>query len=559
MRLYDVPPELGEGLSWRKLWLARAFALHELVPDGVFSLCAEDRQLRPGIGQAPLEELDTQGVLQPIAFAAGDNPHNFLDVAPFEPRMTFREEQPAQEWRAYAWDNGRPHTTALYSPWQLLYLDNVMDAPAARLGLDVLRAPADQRDALLGKWREVLEAHEARWHALDTAWRPLMKVLVRLQNRYLPQVTGYTQMLYDATQKLSVDPWPKVVDCFDPAAAASELDVSVAQLTAAYRFLVERGIDREPRDGLELLRRARPRSAHKHVRGLPRRAQDLFDAAQVLWLFLRDLTGQPPERSHLRLMDGRERERATFYDLGPAAQTTREELRAELAHIGLYPHAVHLVGEGASEKDIVHRLVEGFLGKEVADEIGFTDLGGSGSANRLPTMVTGFTTYAQRTLVIVDNEGRMEQYVTGLVHSGQLPEEDILRFDENLEDSNFSAAQMVKALIDLAATPTDGRPAVMLTLTPDDLLEAHEARSQKARERPGKAGTLLKLAEDPKYGGPVTISKPDFSRTLADQMLADLEGAEGDMQATEAVLQKRPLLAFVLNRIVPVLESRYRR
>jgi hypothetical protein len=118
---------------------------------------------------------------------------------------------------------------------------------------------------------------------------------------------------------------------------------------------------------------------------------------------------------------------------------------------------------------------------------------------------------------------------------------------------------MVKALTDLAASPADGRPAVTLTLPVDDVLAAHEARSRKAGEQPGRAGTLLKLAQDPKYGGPVTISKPDFARALADQMLADLDAAEDDKQATDAVLQNRPLLAFVLDRIVSVVTSRYRR
>jgi len=198
------------------------------------------------------------------------------------------------------------------------------------------------------------------------------------------------------------------------------------------------------------------------VQGLPRHGQDLFDAAQVLRLFLRDLTGNPPGRNRLCRMDGRQRERTVYYDLGPASPTTREQLRAELAYISLYPHAVHLVGEGGSEKDIVHRLAEGLLGMQLADEIGFTDLGGSGSASRLPTMVAGFTTYAQRTVVIVDSEGEMAQYVKGLVRSGHLPEDDILNFTENLEDSNFSLAEMIMVLTDLAANPADGRPAVTL-------------------------------------------------------------------------------------------------
>ena len=173
-------------------------------------------------------------------------------------------------------------------------------------------------------------------------------------------------------------------------------------------------------------------------------------------------------------------------------------------------------------------------------------------------MVKGFTTYAQRTVVIVDSEGKMAQYVKGPVRSGQLPEDDILNFAENLEDSNFSLAEMITVLTNLAASPADGRPPVTLTLPLDDVLAAHEARSRKAGEPPGRAGTLLKLAQDPKYGGPVTVSKPDFARALADQMLADLDEAEGDKQATEAVLQNRPLLAFVLDRIVPVVASRYR-
>lgn len=88
--------------------------------------------------------------------------------------------------------------------------------------------------------------------------------------------------VYDAAQKLLVDPWPEVLSSFDAKAAASELGVSVSQLSKAYWFLVERGIDREPPDGLELLRRARPRSAHKHVQG-PRACRRSRICRAVVW------------------------------------------------------------------------------------------------------------------------------------------------------------------------------------------------------------------------------------------------------------------------------------
>jgi hypothetical protein len=95
---YDVPPPLGETLSWRELWRSRGFTWLELVPDSTFSSLAADRGLRLGIGQGHLENLDVQGALQPVAFAAGGNPHDFADVAPFELRMTFREEEPSRKW-----------------------------------------------------------------------------------------------------------------------------------------------------------------------------------------------------------------------------------------------------------------------------------------------------------------------------------------------------------------------------------------------------------------------------------------------------------------------------
>ncbi|WLS43295.1 hypothetical protein Q3V37_17925 [Micromonospora profundi] len=556
MDLYPtrVPPPLAEELSWRQLWRSGAFAQLDLTWDTNFSARAKERGLGLGIGQRQLERLDMQGALQPIAFAEGGSPHRFVDVSPFETRMTFREEEPARAWPTYARDSpGRQPTSALYSPWQLLYVEDVLRGKSAKIGLEILLAPAEERDAALERTRECLEAQQDRWQTLDAAWRPLVKLLVRLQNRYLPECTGRTTLLYDAKQKQQVDPWPAERERFDARTVAAELAVSAPQVTEAYWFLVERGIDYEPRDSLELLRRARPRSSHKRLRGMPRQARDHFDAAQLLWFFLTDLTGDPPGRPPLWPMDGRQPERAALYDKGPAAQTTRAQLQEELVQAGLYPHAVHVVGEGQSEREMVWRLVAGLLGRRWADELGFTDLGGAGSASRLNTMVTGFTTYAQRTVIIVDSEGAMAQYVTGLIRSGQLPADDVLNFEANLEDSNFTPAEMLDVLIERAANPSDGRPAVNLALPLDDVLAAHEERGRKPREKPGLAGILLKLAEDPNYGGPFIISKPDFATALAERILLELNDTRDDEQKLEALRARRPLLRFVLDRMLPVL------
>ena len=80
MFLYDVPPPLTEKASWRQLWRSGGFALLDLVWDTSFSGLAAERGLPLGIGQGPLETLDVQGALQPIAFAAGGNPHGFVSL-----------------------------------------------------------------------------------------------------------------------------------------------------------------------------------------------------------------------------------------------------------------------------------------------------------------------------------------------------------------------------------------------------------------------------------------------------------------------------------------------
>jgi hypothetical protein len=291
------------------------------------------------------------------------------------------------------------------------------------------------------------------------------------------------------------------------------------------------------------------------MRGAVRLAQDHYDAAQVLHLFLTDLGGQPPARPSYTLMDGRSRARDDLYERAPTQRMTRDLLQDELVHTGLYPHGVHLVGEGKSEQHIVQRLVSGLLGRRIGEELGFTDLGGAGMASRLPTMVGGFKEYALRTIVIVDDEGKLAEYVTGLVRSGDLPEEDVLQFKENLEESNFEPQEMLDVLIELAGRPPEGREPVTLTLPLDTAEGEHEKRRKNANasEPPGFAGTLLDLAEDPQHGA-ARISKPEFAVALADRMLADLEQAWGDKVALTALYEKRPLLKFVLERVIPVFE-----
>jgi hypothetical protein len=118
-------------------------------------------------------------------------------------------------------------------------------------------------------------------------------------------------------------------------------------------FLVERGVDLDPHDGLVMLRRARPRAYHSRWRGSVRRAQDHFDAADLIRRFLLDVDGSMPPGPKYELMDGRQNERASLFGRGPATRWTNKEVVTALQEDDLYPHGVHVVHEGASERYVV--------------------------------------------------------------------------------------------------------------------------------------------------------------------------------------------------------------
>jgi hypothetical protein len=115
--------------------------------------------------------------------------------------------------------------------------------------------------------------------------------------------------------------------------------------------------------------------------------------------------------------------------------------------------------------------------------------------------------------------------------------------DRNLEESNVQPGELLDVLIKYAANPPGGRPAVTLSLTLPGLEAAHHEQLRKHRrasERTGLAGTLLKLAEDPAYGGPVRISKPDFATALAERILDELQAVDDDDAAVDAVVAAGP-------------------
>jgi hypothetical protein len=438
--LDQAPPPLSISLPWREFYAGGAFGQRELVDDGDMRGAAKERGLDLGLGQDGLERLDKLGAWSPVAFSAGYVTGFEVPAQPLE-NIRFREEQGWVEWSEYAWGNDEfPTVTPLYVPWQLLYLDEVLRATKANFGVETLLLPTEEREQHIESLRTWLERQDAILCSLGERWSALMKLLVALQNRYLPQFTGSHSVvgLPDEGWVFAGREWAQQ----KAGELLERLGCTDDEVAAVYEFLVERGVVRDPDDGLTMLRRARPRAFHKRWRGRPRHAQDHFDAAQVLWQFLSELRGKSPGRPESWPADSRQVERFELYDRGPAAPWTTEGVKERLESAELYPPGVFVIGEGESELIVVERLTEGLLDRHLVRELEFFDLRGSGAARHVVPLLQSLSGYARRAVAIVDNEGQMARYIETAIKNGDIDEENVLLSRSSLEEdnANFSRA-----------------------------------------------------------------------------------------------------------------------
>jgi hypothetical protein len=432
----------------------------------------------------------------------------------------------------------------------LLYLDDVVQEGKATFGLDVLLLSKDERTRALESVRGFYEAQESKWRHLDESWRGLIKVLVLLQNHYWPQVSGRVALLPDPKGESNWIEAGRDESDFDPQTALRRLGCSAEDLTASYHFLVMRGFDREPVDGLVMLRRARPRPFHIRWRGAVRRAQDNFDAAEMLRLFLLDIGADvaPPEAER---MDGRQAERAAVFAHGPAASVDRKKLKEELLAAELYPHGVEAIVEGPSEIAIIDAIVGALLGSVALESVGYFDLEGVGAAKQVVPLAASLGTYAVRTLIVVDREGRMGSYVDGMIDRGTVEAEDVCLWGKSLEADNSTPSELIELAGELVVSPgrEDVEP-VELSISTEDLVDAHSKRNQ---DRPptkqmGLAEVLVSLvaAHDP----PARLQKPELARALGMRMVAEFENCSGDADRLAELYRHRPILGFVVKRLI---------
>jgi hypothetical protein len=523
-----TPPLAGIAIAYADAYERRYFHQRPLVSQTTFTSLARERGIALK-SSAELEVLDKAGALRPIAFHLEPyfDPGLYMRL----PLMAFTEDG-YRPWGEYAWGRrGKTYITPLYSPWQLLYALDVVGARSLRVDLDTLSS-ADATQKMQAKWESFVTDRSREWMALDERWRPLIKLLVRLQNRYLPFVQGSSTMAYDPAVSDFIDPIEREVREFDARTVARELGLSRTQVEEVYVWLARRAQALDPAKHYYLLLRMAPHQQRERMRGDLRLAHDFYEAGAVVRQFYMGLTGRVLRDANEVDQPGLNRR---VLGHTPRLHYTREDLKNVLAGLDVYPYGVHLFVEGETEEVLFEELFDLFLpdpeGVRVQNMHGV-----GGFAEKAQELFEHLTDYVRYTMLVADREGEMAKYARQWVKAGLVPRGHVVLW-KSLEEANFSDAELVR-MVERIGRRQD--PDVRLRLTGKQLRRRYEDHKQRAPQPRGLAAYLLGIAGNPSIG-PIRGSK---SEDLGREM-AELLKAEVDEKGWEAAANKRRVLRLV--------------
>jgi hypothetical protein len=481
-----------------------------------------------------LEELDREGSLRPIAFLAGPYNQTAYQRILGRPDLVFREEVPFREWDSYRWTNHpedprRTQLTALYSPWQLIFLHRAEKFRSLRVHAAGLVDDA-QRARLIDNAQQTARAMLDAVGQHDDEWRRLLLLLVRIQNRYWPFVGSYTLDRDPRTHEY-FDPVPRERRRFSARGAIAELELTADDVREYHRRLSFFAQQEDPVPEWWILRRMATRWQRERMRGSARIVDDIWDATQMLRILYRQLTRRTLPDVPFVGQDPRWQERVLGHE--PRLYYDQLDLLRFLERNQLYPHQVHVFVEGESENVLLPMLLEHWLGPLEARGIRFTNLAGIDNlARRHQELVRGFSTYARTAVLIADNESEIARYVATLTEQQLINAEGVWLWDKNLEEDNFTDADLVRAVKEIAV----GRRARVRGLSGRMVRASFEARRGIPKASATFLAELIRLAAHPDHGS-VRVSKPEIARKLGEHLLTELEAVEFD-----ALAERRPIL-----------------
>lgn len=524
--------------SFRRAHETDAFQQAPLLTWEAFGNEAKERDIDLSFGSTlreRLEELDRVGALRPLIFDTGES------------GLVFREEVDFSPWESYAFvEDEVSRVVAYYSHWQLLYAREAVELGKVSVSIDWF-LDEQQRQAIGPGWLEWHSRRDAHRRGLDNDWRQRLLLLVRLQNRYYPVIRGTltkitTSLAYDPEVGEMVDPYRTTVREFQAQTVLDELGLTVDEIKQTHQRFALEGITHDPLEHFHALFRMAAYRERAKLKNEARRAQDAYDAAEMLRRFYHDLTGEllPVADDIIDMGGGRWKQR--FYGHGPRLRYDRHDLQVALRLAHLDPHIVHVVVEGESDETLFSGLIEALTGSHPATlGITFSNLEGIGRRVRLYTRILRIAkSLARFPVLVADRENDIERDVQLLKDEGLLSDETALLWEDSLEEDNFADEELVAAAARIAE-----RRGGELRLEPDHLRAARE--NQKARlgkQAKGLAELLVDLARHPEHGA-IQLSKPELAEELVRFLLDEMEH-ETDQ---DALAERRPVLGIVFSII----------
>jgi hypothetical protein len=489
-----------------------------------------------------LEPLDRLGAFSPIGFLQTNYTLETTWLNPDPELMVWREERQFEPWGRYGWqlwDDGITNVSERYSPWQLLYLADALEAQDGHVSLRWIEQVQDDPSECLAEQRA---ATEARVRSLDEEWRPTVKLLISLQPRLWSYRRGRTVLLHEPGVPEHVDPLPRVIETFDARAVLRRFELSLDELAQLHLELADTGRRLDPAPRWYRLAEAAPRKVTDDLRGVALRARDFYDACYMLRGLYYLATNRWLPRAD-EIHDDRtvyEYRRRHLPRASQPEQRRRSDLKQLLIREGLYPHRIHFFVEGDTEQIVLERLLP-FLGYELpASGMTVTNIRGVDKAERHATLFHSATQVAARTVLVADLEGTLTRALKRLRAEGLFQDEaDTLLWSRDgrsvdFEEANFTAREILTAI---RAVARGRNPDARLTLTVAELRRERAARTPPKRPPPALTKLALALAEEPKYGG-IRVSKKELAAVLAERLISDIRRSGHLAEAGK----RRPLL-----------------
>lgn len=525
----------GVRYGFRAAHESNAFHQFHLMDPSKLSREARERGIKcHATGSAfskTLERLDREGAFRPVLFEVLDEAGNDAIV--------FRDETEYAAWNEYAVDDGMTtKPRPFYSPWQLIYLNDAIEMEKAEVNAEWL-IDDERRSSIHDSYRPFYGERLKVWRQLDSNWREILLVLIRLSSRYGPPVKGslmkstVSLMPHPETGEF-VDP-REFEEPFDARRILSELKLSEQKIKDMHERLALHGLFQDPLERWFMLFRMAPARERAKLRGAARRAHDAYDGAEMLRHFNYDLTGElllnPDEITDT---SDKSWKRELFGDW-PTLSFTRADLAAELRRHDLHPHQVHIVVEGDTEEIVVSRILHAATGRPL-NEFGVSmhRLHGVDSAQLQREMLRALKEFPRYVVLIADREGTIGQEVAKLQADKVLSEESTLLWERSFEEANFRDHELISMIAELGT-----ECGATLRLDAPTLRRLYEEHRERAPKPLGLASFALRKAASPAYGS-VRVSKPELAERMAEWILDDIRE-----RGAEVVGEERPLLPML--------------